>query len=715
MFAFLLLLQQAPAPHDSALRTELERAVVQNAIAAVQARPFSARYQASIAVLKRLPENIEGSSAIDQVAGVYRWTRAGVFDQHETGRRSRNTGLPLPLSGFLGNGWIVPPVVGEAFCPLVPSRAVLTLKLLDSLEAPSCDGPLNPLSVLRDSLYQFRGGDTVRLKTPDGVEQLLIRVDVTPRAAFPERVAVFRGDIYLDPASGRLRRMRGQVLSIGGPAPHGAGRVLSAAFSSALLLDLGMEEIEGVGTVPTYQWLEYQLRQPFSTEIYTVIRTITRLSAISPTTAPDGGPLLPQLYGLTEAPRDSIHHFRGWTSLPGRDIEHVQSRELADVGPPRARPTGPPTLTPRASGGFDYFRYNRVEGVYLGAVATLRLRDAAPGWSLKGGVGYATKADIVRPQLVATWQRDHWFITARGERALDLATKFADPLDYGRGIKPLFALDNFDYVDRWNGALGIGRYLRRHRAGLVRVDIGYASDQSTPALFSRGLLGQHFLPNPNVEPGRYLRTVVRLDVSPDISARFTRPGLALRIRYENGSGDLDYNRYQAGVSAQANVGRVVLTFVGDGGIATGAHLPSQQLFLLGGQASLPGYDYDQFAGDRAWLARGLISIPIPVLDRPLRVGGGLKLPPPAPSISFRLYTGQAQVTSGAMQASVDRLGIRPDPDGPGALPYARASDGVRASTEVRLSLFGNLFGFGVAKALESGTRWRFQFSLGQSF
>jgi hypothetical protein len=717
LLPLLLILQQVPDSGYSSpdLKGDIDRAAVQNAVAAVQIRNFAARYESSIAVLKRLPENVEGSTATDQVAGVYRWSRSGVFEQHETGHRRRTTGLPLPGTGLLANGWIIPPAVGEAFCPLVPSRAEATIGLIDSLESPSCDGPLHPLSLARDGTYRYTGGDTVTLTAPDGRSEQLMHIDVWPRSEFPEPTAVFRGAIYLDPTSGNLRRLRGQILAVGGPGPHGVSHIFGKAFSSALLIDLINDDLPGIGLVPTYQRVDLQIRQPLSSEIYTVIRIVTQLSSASPTSAPGNGPLLPLHSGPTSAPSDSISHYSGWISQPGFEIGRVQTRDLADVGPPRARPTGTPTLTPRASGGFDYFRYNRVEGVFLGAAATLRLRDAAPGLSFKGGLGYSTKESVLRPQLSTTLQRGQWFVTVRGERALDLANKFADPLDYGRGLKPLLSLDNFDYIDRWNAALGVGRYLRRHRAGLVRVDIGYARDNATPALIDRGLLGQHFLPNPNVEPGSYLRTVVRLDVSPDISSRFIRPGLSLRFRYERGDGDLSYNRYQAGFSARGNIRRVVLTFVADGGVATGQHLPSQQLFLLGGQASLPGYDYDAFAGDRAWLARGLLSIPIPVFDRPVPITGHFSLPPPSPSISFRLYTGQAEATSPSMQDAVARLGVRPNPNDPGTVPFALDSDGIRASTEVRLSFFGSLFGIGFARPLVQGAGWKFQFSLGQTF
>jgi hypothetical protein len=666
--------------------------------------------------VRRLPDNVEGSATIEQMAGIFRWTPAGVFQQHQTGYRVITVGVPLPGASLLANGWVLPPLIGERLRVLQPSGPLEELSAADSLESPE-GGPLHPLSLSRAEVYFFRGGDTVEIETPDRVVERLVRVEVWPRTDLTQRTSVFRGSLYLDPATGGLRRLRGQILAVGGPPHSGFAKVLNAALANAMLLDVVNTEVPGVGLFPTFQWIELQVQMPLSNESYTAVRLVTRLGTVTTTAQPDSaatGPLLPQAAGLTSADADSLGNYRAWSFPPGDALARVRGRELADVGPVRARPTGPPTLAPRGTNGADFLRYNRVEGLFLGAAATLRLRDAAPGLSLRGGVGYATKAEIVRPQLSLTWARGNWAVTARGERAIDLATKFPDPLDYGRGLRAIFAADNYDYIDRWKATLGVSRYLSRRRAGMARVEVGWTEDRPTPALITNGPFGQNFFPNPGVDPGRYLRTLVRFDVSPEISPRFARPGVGFRLRYERGDGDLEYNRYQAGFTARANAGRALLTLVGDGGVVTGSALPAQQLFLMGGQGSLPGYEYDQFAGTRAWLARGLISIPLPFLDNPIPLGQGIALPPVNPSISFRLYAGQAEASDPAGLAAIGRLGTRPDANG-APLPYAQPSQGVRATTEIRLTLFGSLIGLGVARPLEAGAKWKFQFALGQVF
>ncbi len=716
MFFLLLALQQAPDSTYAtpALRDVVERAAVYNAAAAGQLRPFAAQFQSSIGVVRRLPDNVEGSATIEQMAGIFRWTPQGVFQQHQTGYRVITVGVPLPGASLLANGWVVPPLFGEHLPVLVASRPLAEAAAPDSLWLP-LPGALHPLSLDRARLYSFRGGDTVEIETPDRLVERLVRVEVWPRTDLAERTQVFRGSLYLDPRTGGIRRIRGQILAVGGER-SGMSKVLGAVIPGATLIDVLNTEVPGLGLFPTFQWIELQAHMPLSNESYTTIRLVTRLGTI--TTEGDSslvnGPVNPTAAGLTRADPDSLGSYRAWSFPPGDALARVRGRELADVGPVRARPSGPPTLALRGTSSSDFIRYNRVEGLFLGAAGTLRFRDAVPGLSLRGGAGYAFASDMVRPQLSLTWARNDWILSARGERAIDLATKFPDPLDYGRGLRAVFASDNYDYIDRWKATLGVSRYLNRRRAGIARVEAGWTDERATPALVDQGPFGQQFLPNPGVDPGRYLRTLVRLEVSPEVSPRFARPGVGFRLRYERGDGDLEYNRYQVGLTARANAGRALFTLVGDAGVVTGVNMPAQQLFLLGGLGSLPGYEYDQFAGDKAWLARALVSIPLPFLDNPIPVGSGLSLPPVNPSVSFRFYAGQAEADDPPGLAAIGRLGTRPAADG-SPVPYAVPSNGPRATVEFRLTLFGSLLGFGVARPLEPGATWKFQFALAQVF
>ena len=58
----------------------------------------------------------------------------------------------------------------------------------------------------------------------------------------------------------------------------------------------------------------------------------------------------------------------------------------------------------------------------------------------------------------------------------------------------------------------------------------------------------------------------------------------------------------------------------------------QQLFEMGGAAGLPGFDYKEFAGDRAALTRVRLTWPLPFLRTPIVVKPGLSLPVFTPSL-----------------------------------------------------------------------------------
>jgi len=62
--------------------------------------------------------------------------------------------------------------------------------------------------------------------------------------------------------------------------------------------------------------------------------------------------------------------------------------------------------------------------------------------------------------VTADLARGKWLTNGQVMRDLDLTTKFADPLDYNRGIRALFQQDNYDYVDRVTAGIGETRFCR---------------------------------------------------------------------------------------------------------------------------------------------------------------------------------------------------------------------------------------------------------------
>ncbi|HOX21073.1 MAG TPA: hypothetical protein PLI70_09120 [Gemmatimonadales bacterium] len=717
MLAILLLLGQAQAADTSGYATPALRAIIQRAESANAAPPpdlrgYTARYESEVGLVKRLPDRIEGASTIEQTAGEFTWVAGRGFGQHEQGYRVVTTGVPLPGSAALANGWIMPTLTGPKLGLFGANSGAPTEVGMDSTGRHAAWSPLGPD---RDRYYRFEGGDTLTVEFPVGPPQRVVRVTVVPWDSLSEKTKVFRGDIYLDPATGVLRRLRGQFLTVGGPPPEGKAKRLNSIVLNAAVADLVTTEVPGAGWIPTYQRIELEVLIPLTTESWSTLRVMTALRDVTPDVGPAGEPAAAEPMAMTPgrsaATKDSLRGYREWQQSPDKAINSVTLSDLFDVGPLQYRPDGSPIYFWRGPTTLQALRFNRVEGLYTGVSGTLRLRDAMPGLELRGTAGYAWWPSLFRGGISATLERDRWSTNLKAMRDLDLATKFPDPLDYNRGLRALFQLDNYDYVDRLTAGAGIGRFFSARGAGGITARLDYVKDRSTVADLSSGPLGQDYTINPYVTPYEYPRVQAAVTWNPQISSHYTRPGIGLHATYEAGGGDLPYQRIQAGFVARANWKAVTLTIVADGGITISDAPPTQQLFLIGGSGSMPGYDYDQFGGDVGALTRWMIAVPLPFLQAPLQIGGAT-IPPIAPNLSYRFYSGYTDVTDDAAQASLDAVGTKVV-DGV-TQPFSARSDGVKSTQEIRLSLFGTLLGFGAARPLEGGD-WTFTFSFAQSF
>ena len=402
---------------------------------------------------------------------------------------------------------------------------------------------------------------------------------------------MFRGDIYLDPATGALRRLRGQSLTKGGPPPQGRAKYLNRLIVNAAVADIVTTEVPGAGWVPTYQRIELEVLIPLTTQSWSVLRLMTTLSDVVPEVARPGeaAPPAPTLVpGRSAVSKDSLHAFNGWQQPPDKAVNSVYLSDLFDVGPPSFRLTGPPIYFWRGPTTLNALQFNRVDGLYTGVSGTLRLRDAMPGVQILGTAGYAWWSGLFRGGITATRVQGHWISDLQATRITDLATKFADPLDYNRGLRALFQQDNYDYVDRASVGAGLGRYFSASGPGSVIARFDYVKDYVTPAELNYGPLGQSYTLNPYVTPYEYPRVQVAATWNPEISSHFTKPGLGLHASYEAGGGDLPYQRIQAGFVARANWHQFTFTIVGDvghhhlGRAADPAALPHRWLGLASG-------------------------------------------------------------------------------------------------------------------------------------
>lgn len=711
----LLTLQQTgdtAAYSSPALRTLVARAASTNASPATGLLAYTGRYESEVAMVKLLPGRIEGASTIEQTAGRFTWVAGQGYGQHQEGYRVVTTGVPLPAAAALSKGWIVPTLTGPRWEVFGASSGAKTLVGIDSAGRFSVTSPLGPD---RDDTYRFEGGDTLTMDMPTGPPQRVVRVVVWPREGLTEATKVFRGDLYLDPASGVVRRLRGQFLTVGGPPPAGKAKLLNSLALNAAVADIVTTEVQGAGWIPTWQLIDLEVLIPLTTESWSMVRVITSLRDLEVTRQAPGEPTpaLPQfLPGRTSAPKDSLGDFRQWTSRADRAVTDFSPSYLFDVGPLPFRPAGPPEFLWRGPTTLEALRFNRVEGLYLGLSGTAYLRDALPGLKIRGTAGYAFWPGLFRGGITATLVRGQWATNLQAMRDLDLTTKFPDPLDYNRGVRALFQSDNYDYADRLTVGAGETWFFSPRSPSFLTARVDWVKDRRTVADLSSGPLGQAYTLNPTVEAYEYPRFQLGVNWNPEISSHFIRPGLGLHATYEAGGGDLPYQRIQAGLVVRANFKSVTFTFVGDVGTTISDDPPTQQMFLIGGSGTLPGYDYDQFGGNVAALTRWMLQAPLPFLQSPLKVGAAT-IPPIAPNLSYRVYNGYAETTDAAADASLAAVGTVVV-NGV-SQPFSVPSDGIVSTQEIRLSLFGTLLGFGIARPFESGADWTFTFSFAQSF
>jgi hypothetical protein len=523
----------------------------------------------------------------------------------------------------------------------------------------------------------------------------------------PERSVVFLGELQVDVVRQHLVRMRGFFAVVGGPKPRfdilREARLQGIAFVEAV-----NAEVDGSFWLPAYQRFEAHATSNTVGEGRAIFRILTRYRDRTILPPPEGlvigspsDTLVVRPFRLLVRNADSLSAFRDWASEIGEATAQVNAEDFNDVAPDRWRPDGPPRFSLETERLLDVVRVDRVQGVFTGIGSVLRFRDAAPGLTLRSAAGYAWSERTVRGRVVTEFRRGRTTTALRASRSLDLTNDFRNPYDSGSTTGALFGRDDYDYVDRWSAGVQMQRFVGREQGALVRLEGGIAEDRVALLHLSRSPvgLGGDYRANRPVTPGKYLRSVVTYEWRPDISLEFLRPGLGARIIYERGDGALDYERIEGRFIARANQGPFVLGARIDAGL-TSPSAPPQQFFEIGKQQNLPGYDYKEFAGDRAAVVRAQALWGSGLWGAPVRLSTRLWLPPPAPALALGMQAGWTRASNAAAASTVTLLGASP-------------TGHVRSSGSLTLRFFGGAVGFGAARPLDHPGPWRWVVEFGQ--
>jgi hypothetical protein len=654
----------AGAVYDSPGTRELvERTIRNTGEPPVDLRDYRADVHSSL-FLALAPDTLGGGdlpASVDEVVSEVRWNQQGFLHQEVRGQRTRVlVPVPYTLGTLFQSPWVIPHLYGsDIFAPFAGPRAV------------------NPFGVRGPQYYRYETDDPLRIRV-EGELVTLIPVTVRPRVESPDNVSLIVGTFYVDEARAAVARARFGFAGRTGGLPRTLGQV-----ETFLELENGLWE--GRYWLPFVQRREILMgSRLLGGEV--VVRSINRFMAYDFNTgwSPTGQRI--QLVWSTEAGQQA---FADWERPIGADAALYSADDFADLRLATA------TLRPGRQGwrpqyhyerGRHLFRYNRVEGLFLGVGARLVPPDPRRNrFELYGTAGWAFAEGTPRGELSARWggavapdptgRLDPGLQLGAYRRLVDIQPfRPTFVWDWIYTLPPLiWGSDPRDYYDaagaeltgslrsgRWSGRLG-GRW-EQHDS--VAVNTGR---------FLFGTAGAGFGPLASVEPGRHLALEVGGGYTVGPGAFGIGNSTVLRAEAEAGLGDFRFNRVNSQLSVRYNLDPLTFAARVDGGYATGG-VPPQKLFRFGGLEGLRGYPPNEFGGSSALLARSRVLVGIPPRDaRPLARSGMFILPPLRPAVVLLGETGWTRVDP-ELQDALLRLRARP-------------TDGFRSAVGLGVSIF----------------------------
>ena len=707
----------APAP--CAL---LATAAAVNQTAMLAAGGYRAAIETETATLGRREGRIEGPTLLEQTSSRVVWSNDGGFSQHIVGSRSFPNAIPLSRLALLRIGWIVPTLAGERLQVIARAGPGKT-RYIETLRGPLAPLVLvHPLASDRDDYYRFAGASAPVWRSIDGVQRQVLAVQVIPRSDLAREDLLFEGEMDIDPATHGLARLYGRFRVV--------GRSRRGGFfdfePGVTLVELVNQPMPNGSWIPRVQRFEIQTASSFTRGFGAARRVISRFHDATVLQGDGSGPgaiaAVTAGYVLSSASRDSLRSFRGWHLPAGRATDAVSESDFNGYRQDRFQATGPPALLLSGVNQGDFLRFNRIEGVFTGLAVLARLRDAGPGLSVHGELGYAWSEKTVRWLGGAGWDRGPWTLSADAGRILDVTNKFRNQFD-NPSLGALAGRDSWDYVERRGGMAAVTRTLSSE-GSIAQVEFARVTDHTVTPHLRKAPSGALLRLNRTITPGTYWRGRALLDWHPAVSPLFAHDGVGFRAEVESATGDLDYTRVEGRVVFRKSLTRIFFIARLHAGAVFATDPPPQQLFELGGPDALPGYDYKEFAGDRAALFRARITYPFSLLDLPFRIGSGITLPSLSPAISVGFQGGLTGVRTSGGLAAVRALGdkhddetgaLLTDPITGGPLPASVTTGRLRSSVDIRIGFFGDALAVGFARPLERGRSTRFILALGRQF
>lgn len=546
----------------------------------------------------------------------------------------------------------------------------------------------HPAAPGAEAFYSYRLADSLVLRLPGAPEPIRVfELQVRPRDMNEPAVI---GSLFIDPRQGDLVRMNFTFT----PAAYVENRLdyINVSLENALW--------QGRYWLPHEQRLEIRRQLPeLDFPVGTLIRTRMRIGNYR---FNEELPLSTFIGStVTLAPRAERENFsfeqelyadlreQGVRTNP--DLQEIR-RQAMQLARQRAL-SGLPRVRLRIGDASELFRYNRAEGPAVGLGLSYYPVATVGSW-LRGGWAFGPGHPLGEAGL--EWERgeQRLGVSAYGNLARDVgigpvasgAANTVSALFAGRDFLDPFYATGAELRARWNPApawtVTGGAHVERHTSAVRETEFslfGGAEGLRPVAPVDDGIMfgGMLGITRP---ASPWAARWWSASLQSDFGTLSPRETLVDGARY-------DFVRAQGevGWGHRWGAGGTELELRGSAGAAWG-ELPRQQLFLLGGRGTLPGYGFRSFGGDRFALAQATLSTELQ-----------------HPWLRGRLLG----AAGGAGEGSAGERALR--------LWGATPTDGVRASLGAGLGIFHDILRLDLARGLGEEGRWELILEARRSF